>query len=366
MKNKILFTALACLIILSAAPSVFAAEQIDLQFVVVTNNGTNFDVKVQCKRVAGGTWDNLGDANFTFDFNTLGLNNPVLLIAHNFNTAPYIAMTVTDNGSWASVNIDYTGSDGGGTAISTSTWTDVATVRFDVLDAGQTSNLVWKTDASFTCYDDNGSTVVSQGTCTGLDVSLPVTINTIAATGSPEGHVTVTWETASEASTLGYKVWRSTQENGSYTRLNNEPLKSVGESSGGFLYTFIDRTAEKGKIYWYKIEEITVDGQSVFFGPVMLVSPPSDFALDQNYPNPFNPETTINYQIAEESNVTIKIYSLMGREIKTLVNQKLPAASYSAKWDGTDNNGNRVSSGIYFVQMKAGTYSNMRKMTLMR
>ncbi|MCD6116933.1 T9SS type A sorting domain-containing protein, partial [bacterium] len=100
--------------------------------------------------------------------------------------------------------------------------------------------------------------------------------------------------------------------------------------------------------------------------PVMLVSPPSDFALTQNYPNPFNPETTINYQIAEESEVTIKVYSLLGREIKTLISKKLPAASYYAKWDGTDNFGQKVSSGIYLIQMKAGTFSQMRKMTLMR
>jgi len=364
MYKKMFVIILISLIVSSAAPLLFS-QTIDLQFVVVNNDGTHFDVKVQCKRSSTG-WDNLGDANFAFSFNTSGLDNPVLLAAHGFNSAPYNAMTVTDNITWTSVNIDYTGSDGGGTAIPTGTWTDVATVRFDVLDAGQTSNLVWKTDDSFTCYDDDGTTSVNPGTCTGLDVSLPVSINTIAATGSPEGHVTVTWETASEASALGYKVWRSDHENGNYTCLVNEPLKSEGQASGGFLYRFVDRTAQKGKIYWYKIEEITVDGQSFFFGPVMLVSPPSDFALAQNYPNPFNPETTINYQVAEESDVIIKIYSLTGREIKTLVNKKLPAASYTAKWDGTDNYGNRVSSGIYLISMKASTFSQMRKMTLMR
>ena len=364
MYKKMFVIILISLIFSSAAPLLFS-QTIDLQFVVVTNDGTNFDVKVQCKRSSTG-WDNMGDANFAFSFNTSGLDNPILLTPHGFNSAPYNAMTVTDVGTWTSVNIDYTGSDGGGTAIPTATWTDVATVRFDVLDAGQTSNLVWKTDASFSCYDDDGSTSVSQGTCTGLDVSLPVSISTMAATGSAEGHVTVTWETASEASAMGYKVWRSSDENGSYTCLVNEPIKSEGLASNGYLYTFNDRTAEKGKIYWYKIEEITVDGQSVFFGPVMLVSPPSDFALTQNYPNPFNPETTINYQIAEESEVTIKVYSLLGREIKTLISKKLPAASYYAKWDGTDNFGQKVSSGIYLIQMKAGTFSQMRKMTLMR
>ena len=75
--------------------------------------------------------------------------------------------------------------------------------------------------------------------------------------------------------------------------------------------------------------------------------------------------TTHSYK-GEESDVIIKIYSLTGREIKTLVNKKLPAASYTAKWDGTDNYGNRVSSGIYLISMKASTFSQMRKMTLMR
>ena len=364
MKKAIVI--LALLLLATAGMSLFAAEQIDLRFVVVTNNGTNFDVKVQCRRVAGGTWDNMGDANLPFYFNTSGLDDPALQTAHGFNSGSYNALTVTDNGSWGSVNIDYTGSDGGGTAVPTGSWTDVATVRFNVLDAGQTSNLTWRTDGSFTCYDDNGTTNVSPGTTTGLDTSLPVALKALAASGSAQGYVTVTWETASEAGALGYNVWRSSGQNSSYTCLTNVPIPSMGQSSQGGLYEYTDRSAQPGISYWYSIERISLDGESSFFSPVQMTVPPADFALGNNYPNPFNPETSISYQLPEACHVRIKVYSLLGREIATLVDSPMQASEHTVTWDGTDARGLTVSSGIYFIRMEAGAFTAMRKVTLMR
>jgi subtilisin family serine protease len=88
---------------------------------------------------------------------------------------------------------------------------------------------------------------------------------------------------------------------------------------------------------------------------------PVSYNLSQNYPNPFNPSTTVKYQIAKQSSVTLKIYDILGREIATLVNEEKPAGSYSVSF-----NASSFSSGIYFYQIKAGGYTAVKKMILLK
>ena len=88
---------------------------------------------------------------------------------------------------------------------------------------------------------------------------------------------------------------------------------------------------------------------------------PSDFELDQNYPNPFNPTTDIKYQISAVSNVTLKVYDILGREVATLANGKENAGSYSVTFDGS-----RLASGVYFYRLTAGNYIATKKLVLMK
>ena len=78
---------------------------------------------------------------------------------------------------------------------------------------------------------------------------------------------------------------------------------------------------------------------------------PREFELHQNYPNPFNPITTIRYQVPKTSEVAIKIYNILGQDVKTLVNGYVPEGEYEIEWDGTDNSGRPVSSGVYIYRM---------------
>ncbi len=93
---------------------------------------------------------------------------------------------------------------------------------------------------------------------------------------------------------------------------------------------------------------------------------PADFHLYQNFPNPFNPSTTIRYSIVEPGNVSIKIYDVLGREVKTLVNEVKTAGTYSSTWNGYNNFGNKVSSGIYFYRMESGSFIEAKKMILLK
>ena len=88
--------------------------------------------------------------------------------------------------------------------------------------------------------------------------------------------------------------------------------------------------------------------------------------LYPNYPNPFNPSTNISFNLSEEGNITIDIFNIKGQKIKNMVNDKLGVGKHTVTWDGTDNNGNHLSSGIYLYQMKTDTYISMRKMLLLK
>jgi hypothetical protein len=88
---------------------------------------------------------------------------------------------------------------------------------------------------------------------------------------------------------------------------------------------------------------------------------PLSYILSQNYPNPFNPSTVINYQIAKAGNVTLKIYDVLGREVSTLVNEEKPAGSYSYSF-----NASTLSSGVYFYQIRSGSYISTKKMLLLK
>jgi hypothetical protein len=87
----------------------------------------------------------------------------------------------------------------------------------------------------------------------------------------------------------------------------------------------------------------------------------NDYRLYQNYPNPFNATTTINYSLASEKQVEIKVFDVNGRELKTLINQKLPAGKYAIELDAAE-----LNSGVYFYQIQAGSFSQSRKMILLK
>jgi hypothetical protein len=95
---------------------------------------------------------------------------------------------------------------------------------------------------------------------------------------------------------------------------------------------------------------------------------PRSFSLSQNYPNPFNPSTTIDYGVpeGEEVLVDLRIYELRGRLIRSLVREEKMPGSYSVHWDGRDEMGRAVGSGVYFYRLEAGKSSLTKKMVVMR
>jgi len=93
---------------------------------------------------------------------------------------------------------------------------------------------------------------------------------------------------------------------------------------------------------------------------------PEAFSLSQNYPNPFNPVTTITFGIPEESDVVIDIYNLMGQKIRTLVSERRQPGCYTVRWDGKNDAGRSLSTGMYICRMRAGSFQQIRKMVLLK
>ncbi len=96
------------------------------------------------------------------------------------------------------------------------------------------------------------------------------------------------------------------------------------------------------------------------------LAPTIEFALRENYPDPFNPETIIEFQLPEATRVTLKIYNSLGQEVRTLANAVLQEGMHRVRWDGQNAEGISVPSGVYFYQLKAGSFMQTKKMMLMQ
>ncbi len=138
------------------------------------------------------------------------------------------------------------------------------------------------------------------------------------------------------------------------------------------MYT--DEAIDLGQEYFYRLAAFDHAGNksdysqamsvTLAIDPVSLI--PDVFALHQNYPNPFNPVTQIRYDLPEDSYVSITIYDIMGRNIKSLVNTDQTAGYRSIRWNATNNLGEPVSAGMYIYMIQAGEFRQTKKMVLLK
>jgi photosystem II stability/assembly factor-like uncharacterized protein len=209
------------------------------------------------------------------------------------------------------------------------------------------------------CITTNGSTVFAGDLTNGLFRSIDNGVNwTFSASGIPANTGVFTIGVSNNTVFAGTQesaggIFRSTN-NGSNWTLINQGLVSTAvqavcaNNSNLFIGTFLNA------VWRRPLNEVL---------GVTLVSNeiPERFSLEQNYPNPFNPATRINFSVPFGKNVTIKIYDVLGRLIKILVNEFKNSGYYSVDFDGSD-----LPSGIYIYKIEAGDFADSRKMILIK
>ncbi len=201
--------------------------------------------------------------------------------------------------------------------------------------------------------------------------TLPVEMTTLTVTAR-QSQAELRWFTATETNNYGFEIERRStspvsppyqggDDRGGWIKVGF--VRGSGTSSTPKEYTFTDKNLSSGR-YVYRLKQIDQDGsfkysQSV---EVEIGLEPKVFSLSQNYPNPFNPTTTIEFTLAEDSKVSLKIYDILGRHIMTLVNEELKAGMlHQIPLDAS-----RLSSGVYFYRLDAGKNSMVKKLTLIK
>lgn len=141
-------------------------------------------------------------------------------------------------------------------------------------------------------------------------------------------------------------------------------IDSVEDSDAGAYICKITNTVATALTLYSRPIDVTVSGATGISDNSSQI--PKAFALYQNYPNPFNPSTTIKYDLPRGSNVVLKIYNMLGQEIRTLINKHQTVGYKSLTWDGKDNLGQLVSSGIYIYRLQAGTEIQSNNMLFLK
>jgi hypothetical protein len=180
------------------------------------------------------------------------------------------------------------------------------------------------------------------------------------------GQLTIAWDRNPEADVDFYAVYCDT-------------VSGFAPSPSTLLATTPDTALTvpaPGDTTWYRVSAVDTAGYAGGYSDEAASEPGTASAiedtprlstrLEQNVPNPFNPATTIRFAIAAPARVDLVIYDVAGRRVRTLVAGHRPPDTYKVTWDGTDDRGARVASGIYFYRLTTGRFAQTRKMVLLK
>jgi hypothetical protein len=179
--------------------------------------------------------------------------------------------------------------------------------------------------------------------------------------------VELNWSTASEMNNRMFEVQRADGNAGqnSMNWITIGYVEGKGTTTERSDYSFTDKTPVNGVSY-YRLKQIDFDGTFKILNAEMVeFSFVKEYSLEQNYPNPFNPSTVINYSIPVDGNVELIVYNILGSEVAVLVNEYKEAGNYSVEFS-TEDIMNNLGSGVYIYKLKSGSFTETRKMVVLK
>jgi hypothetical protein len=185
---------------------------------------------------------------------------------------------------------------------------------------------------------------------------IPVELTSFTAEVGKD-NVILRWHTATETNNFGFEVEKN---NGSgFDKISFIPGHGTTTEDQSYIYT--DQKIGTGT-FSYRLKQVDYDGTYKYSEVInVVIDNPGEFYLGQNYPNPFNPTTTISYSIPQDGLVTLKVYDVLGNEVKTLINEFQVAGTSEISFDGS-----ALSSGVYYYQMISGEFTSIKKFILMK
>ncbi len=173
-----------------------------------------------------------------------------------------------------------------------------------------------------------------------------------------EGGARLYWGSFEEIGLTGsVNLYREDPAVGTYVRLNGAPMAQSSD--------YLDTDVEPGVEYNYRIG-VDFEGTEFSIGPVPVGGIPGVHKLSQNAPNPFRDRTSISFQLPASSRVSLRIYDVSGRLVRTLRDGEEPAGYHAVSWDRRDESGREVASGVYFCRLEADEFSETKKMMVLR
>jgi hypothetical protein len=175
------------------------------------------------------------------------------------------------------------------------------------------------------------------------------------------------WSTISETNNYGFEIQRKADTEAEFKSIAGAFVHGHGTTLEPHSYSYVDVSVPPGKVS-YRLKQIDLDGTTAYHGPVEVVNSSSvshsrvgTAVLAQNYPNPFNPSTRIAFELPASAKVSLKIYSTLGQAVATLVDEEMGAGRHEVTWDASN-----MPSGVYFCRLRAGDFTTMKRMILVK
>ncbi|MDP1676606.1 MAG: DUF6298 domain-containing protein [Bacteroidota bacterium] len=194
---------------------------------------------------------------------------------------------------------------------------------------------------------------------------LPVELISFVGTSTSNNTIRLEWTTATEINNYGFQIER---RKGGSTMFESVPsgfVEGYGSSNIPHSYVFIDRNVTPGN-YSYKLKQIDNDGVWKYSTVVNVQLQPASVSLKQNYPNPFNSSTMISFELPLMSDISLTMYNTLGQKIKSIEKGKLDAGEHIVHWNGENDEGVSVGSGVYVCRLVVDGAVMVRKIVMVR